>query len=164
MIPFGLQLIPGGILFFGMLLCKETPRWLAKSGKWEKAIANLSYIRNLPADHEYVAYEIHDMRAQLEHEEKWAHGTNWFSQFKELGMKGVRNRLAIGMCMMMCQNLTGINGINYYSPTIFKSLGVASTSTSLFATGIYGIVKMCTTVISSNLIQLIIDYCAGLDS
>ena len=88
------------------------------------------------------------MRAQLEHEAKWAHGSSFFKQFKELGMKGVRNRLAIGMCMMMCQNLTGINGINYYSPTIFKSLGVSSTSTSLFATGVYGIVKMCTTIIA----------------
>lgn len=104
--------------------------------------------RNLPSGHQYVAYEIHDMRAQLEHEAKWAHGSSFFKQFKELGMKGVRNRLAIGMCMMMCQNLTGINGINYYSPTIFKSLGVSSTSTSLFATGVYGIVKMCTTIIA----------------
>ena len=146
MIPFALQLVPGGILFFGMFLCKETPRWLAKSGQWEKCLSNLAYIRNLPEDHEYVAYEIHEMRAQLEHEASY--GTSFVKQFKELGMKGVRNRLAIGMCMMMCQNLTGINGINYYSPTIFKSLGVSSTSTSLFATGVYGIVKMCTTIVA----------------
>lgn len=106
MIPFAFQLIPGGVLFFGMFLCKETPRWLAKSGQWEKCLANLAYIRNLPADHEYVAYEIHEMRAQLEHEAKF--GTSFIKQFKELGAKGVRNRLAIGMCMMMCQNLTGI--------------------------------------------------------
>jgi sugar porter (SP) family MFS transporter len=148
MIPFALQLIPGGILFFGMFFAKETPRWLAKKGAWEKCIDNLCWIRKLPADHEYVAHEVHEMRAQLEHESKMIRGTSFFSQFKELGMKGVRNRLAIGMCMMMCQNLTGINGINYYSPTIFKSLGVSSTSTSLFATGIYGIVKMCTTIIA----------------
>lgn len=110
-IPFALQLIPGGILFFGMLLCRETPRWLAKSGQWEKALGNLAYIRNLPADHEYVAFEIHEMRAQLEHESKWeGDGNTFLRQVKELGMKGVRNRLAIGMCMMMCQNLTGING------------------------------------------------------
>ncbi len=147
-IPFALQLVPGGILFFGMFLCKESPRWLAKTGQWEKSLATLSYVRNLPADHEYIHFEMHEMRAQLEHEAKWAHGSTYLKQFKELGMKGVRNRLAIGMCMMMCQNLTGINAINYYSPIIFKSLGVASTSTSLFATGIYGIVKMCTTIIA----------------
>src|SRR5271170_407639 len=111
MTPFAIQLIPGGILFLGMFACKETPRWLAKSGNWEKSLSNLAYIRNLPADHEYVHQEIHDMRAQLEHEAKWAHGASFFKQFKELALKGVRNRLAIGMCMMMCQNLTGINGI-----------------------------------------------------
>jgi hypothetical protein len=107
-IPFALQLIPGGILFFGMFLCKETPRYLAKVGRWEQALSNLSYIRNLPTDHEYVAFEIHEMRAQLEHEAKWAHGSSFFKQFKELGMKGVRNRLAIGMTMMMYHLLTYI--------------------------------------------------------
>ena len=43
---------------------------------------------------------------------------------------------------MMRWNLTSISNINYSSLTIFNSLGVSSTSTSLFATSIYGIAKM----------------------
>jgi MFS family permease len=43
--------------------------------------------------------------------------------------------------------LPGINAINYYSPTIFKSLGVNGTSTGLFSTGIYGVVKTVCTLI-----------------
>lgn len=38
--------------------------------------------------------------------------------------------------------MTGTNAINYYAPTIFTNLGITGNSNSLFATGIYGIVKM----------------------
>jgi Sugar (and other) transporter len=44
--------------------------------------------------------------------------------------------------------LSGINGMNFYSPLIFKSLGVSGTNIGLFATGIYGIVKSASATIS----------------
>ncbi|KAG5807279.1 hypothetical protein H9Q74_007970 [Fusarium xylarioides] len=40
-----------------------------------------------------------------------------------------------------------INAINYYSPTIFKSIGFTGTSVGLLATGIFGIVKMAATML-----------------
>ena len=43
---------------------------------------------------------------------------------------------------MIRQQMTGTNAINLYAPQIFKSLGIKGTATNLFATGIYGIVKM----------------------
>jgi hypothetical protein len=36
---------------------------------------------------------------------------------------------------------------NYYAPTIFTDLGVTGNTQSLFATGVYGIVKMCSCAI-----------------
>ena len=40
-----------------------------------------------------------------------------------------------------------INAINYYSPTIFRSIGYTGTSTGLLATGIFGIIKMVATML-----------------
>jgi MFS family permease len=40
-----------------------------------------------------------------------------------------------------------INAINYYSPTIFSSIGFTGTSNGLLATGIFGIVKMVATIL-----------------
>jgi len=37
--------------------------------------------------------------------------------------------------------------INYYAPDIFKSIGITGASTSLLASGIYGIVKIVATAI-----------------
>lgn len=39
------------------------------------------------------------------------------------------------------------NSINYYAPQIFKSVGLAGTSAGLFATGIYGVVKIVITAL-----------------
>jgi hypothetical protein len=44
-IPVALQLVPGGFLGLGMLLTKESVRWLAKKGDVEGAMASLTWIR-----------------------------------------------------------------------------------------------------------------------
>lgn len=44
-IPVGLQLLPGGILGLGMLLTKESTRWLAKVGRHEDALESLVWVR-----------------------------------------------------------------------------------------------------------------------
>lgn len=40
-----------------------------------------------------------------------------------------------------------INAINYYSPTVFKSIGITGTNTSLFTTGLFGVVKTVFTIV-----------------
>jgi hypothetical protein len=57
---------------------------------------------------------------------------------------GNRKRALISIGLMICQQMTGTNAINYYAPTIFANLGITGTDTGLFATGIYGVVKMVT--------------------
>lgn len=44
-VPVGLQLVPGAILGLGMLVTKESPRWLAKQGRHEDALKALSWVR-----------------------------------------------------------------------------------------------------------------------
>lgn len=125
----------------------ESPRWLAQRGLLDKCLSTLSQIRNLPEDHPYVLAEMQDMRSQLEREEKLAGGASYWQLLKELSLRGNRNRVGFGVGMMVFQNLSGINAINYYSPTIFRSLGVAATDAALFATGIYAVVKLVTSII-----------------
>lgn len=44
-IPVALQLVPGGILGLGMLLPKESTRWLASRGRHEEALQSLVWVR-----------------------------------------------------------------------------------------------------------------------
>jgi hypothetical protein len=54
-------------------------------------------------------------------------------------------RCLIPSILTFFQQWSGTNAINYYAPQIFASLGIASTTASLFATGIYGVVKFVVT-------------------
>jgi hypothetical protein len=55
---------------------------------------------------------------------------------------GNRKRALISIGLMICQQMTGTNAINYYAPQIFKGLGVVGNKSGLFATGIYGVIKV----------------------
>ena len=43
--------------------------------------------------------------------------------------------MLIGVALMIGQNFTGINGVNFYTPTIFKSIGFSGTKVVLLASG-----------------------------
>ncbi|CAE7123368.1 unnamed protein product [Rhizoctonia solani] len=150
-IPLALQMLPGLFLLLGAAFAPESPRWLAKKDNWDKARTNLHYLRQLPLGSNYVEEELRGIREQIENEQLLAGeaGRSRWSSFKELFHKGTRNRVAIGLTLMMCQNMTGVNIITYYSPRIFETLGLTGTSTKLFATGFYGVAKTLGMIIFS---------------
>ncbi|KAF7886692.1 uncharacterized protein EAF02_003339 [Botrytis sinoallii] len=144
-VSLALQMLPAIFLFVGIFLCHESPRWLARQDNWEKATAVLSKVSNLPPDHPYVRMELEEMAEQLENERRLIGGASFLDLMKEMWtIKGNRNRALISIGLMICQQMTGTNAINYYAPKIFLNLGIDSTTSGLFATGVYGIVKMAT--------------------
>lgn len=70
------------------------------------------------------------------------YGTGSWALFRgilyELSQKGMRNRLFLVFCAFALQNMSGAAAINYYSPTLFASIGISDVS---LYTGIYGLVK-----------------------
>jgi len=144
-VPLALQCVPAILLFIGISLSNESPRWLARQDNWEKATAVLTKVCNLPADHPYIRMELEEMAEQLENERRLIGGASFMDLQREMWtIKGNRNRALISIGLMVCQQMTGTNAINYYAPTIFQNLGIKGPKTGLFATGIYGIVKMTT--------------------
>ncbi|KAJ5152102.1 Major facilitator superfamily domain general substrate transporter [Penicillium capsulatum] len=147
LIPFAVQLIPAGLLLIGGLFIRESPRWLFLRDRREEAIKNLSWMRNLPADDIYMIEEIGAIDQALE-EQRSTIGIGFWKPFKAAGTsKRVMWRLFLGGMLFFWQNGSGINAINYYSPTVFKSIGVRGTNASLFTTGIFGVVKTVVTFV-----------------
>lgn len=145
--PLAIQALPAVMLCGCMLLCNESPRWLARQDRWEEAKAVLARLRNLSPTHPYLEEEFQEIVDQLEHErELIGDATPWNLQKEMWTIKGNRNRALISIMLMICQQMTGTNAINTYAPTIFKNLGITGTSTSLFSTGVYGIVKVCSCI------------------
>jgi hypothetical protein len=141
-IPLALQTLPAVILFIGMVFSNESPRFIAMKNP-EKAHVILSKLRGLPMDHPYVRNEMEGILLQLEEERALTANTSAFTLVKEaFTVKSYRRRSFLCVTLMMWSNLTGTNAMTYYSSDIFKSVGLSESSVGLFATGIYGIVKL----------------------
>lgn len=146
-IPFAVQLIPAGLMFIGLFFIRESPRWLMGRGERERALRNLCWIRNLDTNDLYMMEEVASIDAALE-EQRSSVGLGFWQPFRALGRdRKVMYRFFLGCSLFFWQNGSGINAINYYSPLIFKSIGVVGTDTSLFTTGIFGVIKTVFTII-----------------
>jgi len=146
-IPFAIQLIPACLLFIGALVIKESPRWLFSRGRREEGIKNLCWMRKLPADHIYMQEEIFAIDNAIEHQRATV-GMGFWQPFKAVfSNRKVTYRFLLGGSLFLWQNATGINAINYYSPTVFKSIGITGTNTSLLTTGIFGVIKTLITIV-----------------
>lgn len=147
-IPFAVQLIPGGLLLIGSFFLRESPRWLYSVGRREEGLKNLIWIRNLPATHIYLVEEVAAMDQALQAQQSSKFGMNFWSPFKAVASsRSIQWRFLLGNLLFLFQNGSGINAINYYSPTVFKSIGIVGTNTSLFTTGLFGVVKTVMTFI-----------------
>lgn len=145
-IPFAVQLIPSGLLFAGSLWIRESPRWLFLKDYRRQGMENLCWIRQLDATDMYITEEIAAIDKIYE-EQKATVGIGFWQPFKALGQRpNLQWRLFVGCMLFFWQNGSGINAINYYSPTIFASIGVNSNTVNLM-TGIFGVIKAIMTFV-----------------
>ncbi|KLJ11491.1 MFS transporter, SP family, sugar:H+ symporter [Blastomyces silverae] len=154
-IPFALQIIPAIILGVGMIFFPDSPRWLLMEDRDEDALATLETLRRQHADDPNLVAEFLEIKASVIVE-------NTFAADNYADMSGVKlhaaqyyslvstwsrfKRLSIGCCVMFFQQFMGCNAMIYYAPTIFGQLGLDGNTTSLLATGVYGIVNCLSTL------------------
>lgn len=146
-IPFAVQLIPAGLLFVGAFIIKESPRWLFSRGRREEGIRNLTWLRQLTVEDVYMQEEIFAIDNAIE-EQRASVGLGFWQPFRAvIHDRKTTYRFLLGGSLFLWQNATGINAINYYSPVIFRSIGITGTNTSLLTTGIFGVIKTVITLV-----------------
>jgi len=174
-IPVGLQMLPSLILQAGMFFMPYSPRWLVEKNRDEEAKKTLSYLRRRTVDDNDVMIEYLEIKAEVltvreieaaRNDKATTNLGRFIRPYRDLvSSKSNAKRLFIGSVVMFYQQFIGCNAIIYYAPTselyfglclvadtsVFASLGLDPNTTSLLATGVYGIVNTvceCSAVVS----------------
>ncbi|MGC2657701.1 MAG: sugar porter family MFS transporter [Bryobacteraceae bacterium] len=137
---FALAVIPAAAFGIGLLFIPDSPRWLAGRGCLDQAREVLKKIRQ----QEQVESELKEIRSSVSQQKG-----NWSELFGKL----LRPAMLVGVGLAIAQQITGINTVIYYAPTIFKFAGLSSASAAILASVGVGVINVVLTVVAMQLID-----------
>ncbi|GGE39380.1 sugar porter family MFS transporter [Psychroflexus planctonicus] len=138
----GVETIPAIIYFFALLAIPKSPRWLIQQ---HNLIEAAERILIKIGGQEYARNTIDEIKSNIA--KKVKKGT-----FKQLLSRRLRNIIIIAFGIAFFQQITGINAIFYYAPTIFEQAGGSSDSSFLQAI-VVGLTNLVFTLVAIRLID-----------
>ena len=137
---FAMALIPAAAFGFGLMFIPDSPRWLVSRGRAAQARVALTRIR--PRE------EVEDELRRIQHS-VGQQQANW----SELLSPMLRSAMIVGVGLAIAQQITGINTVIYYAPTIFRLAGLSSASVAILASVGVGAVNVVLTMAAMQLID-----------
>ena len=127
----GLAVVPAVLLGLGMLFLPDTPRWYVSRQRLAEARAVLERSRHGT-----------DTEAELEgidrvHRQETEHRGGW----RDLREPWLRRIFAIGVGLAVIQQITGVNTIIYFAPTLLNQTGLGEVA-SIVATIAIGVISV----------------------
>jgi len=134
-------MIPAIVLFFGMMILPESPRWLASKDRWEEceAVLILTHGHGDP-NSPWVAREFQEIKEWLEIERQSKH-----ISYMTLFTPRYINRTHIGLFTQIWSQLTGMNVMMYYITYVFRMAGLTGNNL-LVSSSIQYVINVCMTV------------------
>jgi len=131
---------PSFALFVGMIFLPESPRWLARQGQGDRALASF---HRLGRGNEAEA-ELAEVEGALHKE-----GEGFRSLFKP----GFRRAVIVGVVLASIQSFSGIDTIVFYAPEVLTRAGYPSAKAAILATVGIGVMMVLITAVSMFLVD-----------
>ncbi len=132
---FVCEAVPAGLFICALFFVPESPRWLAKKGRFAAALAILSRVNGASL----AEQELEEIRGSLNREE---------GHLSELLHPGMRRILVVTALLAFFSQITGIDSLVYYAPKIFLQAGFESVSSAYLASIVVGVTLLIFTVVA----------------
>lgn len=108
-------LLPSALSCAFIFTLPESPRWLGKQDRWDEAREILGLLYDEGPYSEPVDKEIQDIRLSLERTTKGD-----FTSMFRMGPQGEFHRVVLAATAQIFLQMSGVNSIEYYAPTIYE--------------------------------------------
>ena len=132
--------IPSVILLVALFFLPESPRWLVVRQRVDEAFRILERVESTE-----------DARRHLEELQEVTEVDKL--RFRDLFGERFKKPLLIGVGLAIFQQITGVNAIIYYTPTILQMGGFKSASSAILATVLVGGVNLVMTIVALFLLD-----------
>jgi major inositol transporter-like SP family MFS transporter len=137
-----LSTVPAVLLWLGMIFMPESPRWHVMKGNSNEARKVLEKTRAA----EDVEWELEEIEETIEENRQQGKG-----RLRDLATPWLMKIFFLGVGIAAIQQLTGVNTIMYYAPTMLTAAGL-SNDAALFATISNGVISVVMTLVGIWLI------------
>ena len=139
----GVEIIPAIAYMLLLFTIPESPRWMVVNNKREQA---LPVIEKLFPD-QSAETVVRDIKQTSEDTLP-----PLFERLKALFSKNMRFILVLGIVVGVCQQITGVNAVYFYAPTIFEQSGIGQDAA--FSQAIWvGVINVVFTILAMLLID-----------
>ncbi|MEM0961330.1 MAG: sugar porter family MFS transporter [Bacteroidota bacterium] len=134
----GLEAAPAVLYFVGLFFVPRSPRWLISEGREQEALPIMKMAIGAVA----ATQEMDEIQKSLVKEENKERAS-----LGELFSPALRLVLTIGVVIAILQQITGINAVFFYAPTIFEQSGIG-TDASFVQAIFVGLINLVFTVVA----------------
>ena len=138
---FGIAVIPSLLLIVGMVFAPDSPRWLARRGRYQEALDVLRLSRS-----DAIA------RVELEGIRKVSDNKPAIGFAGLFSDRSLRIPLLMACGLAVLQQIVGINTVIYYAPTILRNIGFRP-SDAILTTACLQILAIMATLVASRIVD-----------